>query len=195
MQEMNDVEPYTRAKRTTRIAVPAVSIAGCAVLTVGLALPIASATTKVRRVTKHGSSGVVITTTKNVRLGTILVSGKRTLYTLKPTKTPCTGLCTQIWPEVTLAKGVKKATAGAGVIASKLGVVTRPNGTRQVTYAGKPLYRFSGDGSAGSVKGNGLKDTWGTWSVDVTVKPKATQKSKTTSRSATTTTAGGYYGY
>ena len=39
-----------------------------------------------------------------------------------------------------------------------------------MTYAGKPLYWFSGDTAAGQVHGN-VTDTWGKWSAVVTAKP------------------------
>ncbi len=135
-------------------------------------------------VTNNASKTVVISTMKNSKLGTILVSGK-TVYTLKASKVGCSSQCTKIWPEVLLPKGVTKAKAGKGVTASKLGSVTRSGGVRQVTYAGKPLYWFKYDTAPGQVNGNGAKDTWGKWSV-VTVKPAV---------STTTTTSGGGYGY
>jgi predicted lipoprotein with Yx(FWY)xxD motif len=120
-----------------------------------------------------GSAGAatssVISTSQNTKLGTILVSGK-TVYTLKASKTPCGARCLKVWPEVLLPKGSKKAKAGHGVNAAKLGTVKRANGALQVTYAGKPLYWFVGDKAAGQVHGN-VTDTWGTWSVLVTVKP------------------------
>lgn len=119
--------------------------------------------------TTHTAKGVVVSTVKNSKLGTILVSGK-TLYTLKPNKVACTTQCLKIWPELVLPKGMTKATAGKGVIASKLGSVMRSNGARQVTYNGKALYWFSGDKTTGKVNGN-LTDTWGKWSDYVTVKP------------------------
>jgi predicted lipoprotein with Yx(FWY)xxD motif len=118
--------------------------------------------------TAGAASGVVVSTTKNPSVGTILVSGK-TVYTLKASKTPCTSACLKIWPPLMLPKGVTKATAGAGVSASKLGTVKRSGGTRQVTYSGKPLYFFVGDTAAGQVHGN-LTDTWGKWSDVVTAK-------------------------
>jgi predicted lipoprotein with Yx(FWY)xxD motif len=121
-------------------------------------------------VSGHAGQSVVVSTVKNNKLGTILVSGK-TLYTLnKATKSACTSQCLKIWPQLLLPKGVTKATAGKGVSASKLGTIVRAGGVRQVTYSGKPLYWFSGDKAAGQVKGN-VTDTWGTWSDFVTVKP------------------------
>ncbi len=117
--------------------------------------------------TAGAATSVVVSTTKNPNVGTILVSGK-TVYTLKASKTPCSTQCLKIWPALMLPKGVTKATAGTGVSASKLGTVKR-GGALQVTYSGKPLYFFVGDTGAGQVHGN-LTDTWGKWSDVVTAK-------------------------
>jgi predicted lipoprotein with Yx(FWY)xxD motif len=115
------------------------------------------------------SKGVVISTLKTKKYGTVLVDGK-TLYTLKPGKTGCGTACHEIWPQVLLPKGVSKATAGAGVSAGKLGTVTVAGGALQVTYSGKALYWFIGDKAPGQVNGN-VTDTWGKWSDVATVKP------------------------
>jgi predicted lipoprotein with Yx(FWY)xxD motif len=114
-------------------------------------------------------TGVMVSTSKTTKLGTILVSGK-TVYTLKASKTPCTTACLTVWPALTLPAGVTKATAGKGVSASKLGTKKMSSGALQVTYSGKPLYFFSGDTGSGQVHGN-VTDTWGKWSDVVTVKP------------------------
>jgi predicted lipoprotein with Yx(FWY)xxD motif len=60
----------------------------------------------------------------------------------------CTGSCTQIW---------KPVLAGTTARSGRLGVVTRPDGTRQLTDGARPLYTFVGD-SPGQLKGNGLAD-------------------------------------
>jgi predicted lipoprotein with Yx(FWY)xxD motif len=129
----------------------------------------------------------VISTSKNSQFGTILVSGTA-LYTLKASATPCTAQCLKIWPEVLLPKGVTKAKAGAGVNAAKLGTVKRAHGALQVTYAGKPLYWFSGDTAAGQVGGN-ITDTWGKWTVAVTA--KSTQSSSGSGSGGSTAGSGG----
>jgi predicted lipoprotein with Yx(FWY)xxD motif len=113
------------------------------------------------------ASTVTVSSTKNAKLGTILVSGK-TLYTLKPGSTACTAACLKIWPALVLPTGVTKAKAGSGVSAAKLGTVKR-NGVVQVTYGGKPLYYFVGDTTTGQVNGD-LTDTWGKWTAVVTKK-------------------------
>jgi predicted lipoprotein with Yx(FWY)xxD motif len=69
----------------------------------------------------------------------------RTLYSLsveRHGKFICTGGCLSIWHPLIVAKGVKPT----GPV--KLGTVERPNGKTQVTYRGRPLYRFAGDTKA-----------------------------------------------
>jgi predicted lipoprotein with Yx(FWY)xxD motif len=145
-----------RGARSARVALAALAVGGVA----GSAIAVSSV---------GAATNVVVSTANNTKLGTILVSGK-TLYTLRVSKVSCTAACLKIWPQLVLPKGVKKATAGKGVSASKLGTVSRAGGVLQVTYSGKPLYYYSGDKAAGQVRGN-LTNTWGTWSTVVTVKP------------------------
>ena len=172
-------KPQYSLSTTRRIAVRSAAAGVTALLGVAgavLAPGIAGASTD------HTAKSVVISTVKNSKLGTLLVSGK-TLYTLKASKTACSTSCLKVWPELVLPKGMTKATAGSGVSASKLGTISRSGGVLQVTYGGKPLYFFVGDKSSGAVNGD-LTDTWGTWSDVVTVKPA-------TSGQATTTTSAG----
>ena len=172
-------KPQFPRSTTRRIAVRSAAAGVTALLGVagsGLAPGLASASSG------QTAKNVVVSTVKNSKLGTLLVSGK-TLYTLKASKTACSTSCLKVWPELVLPKGVKKATAGSGVSASKLGTISRSGGVLQVTYGGKPLYFFVGDKTSGAVNGD-VTDTWGTWSDVVTVKP-------TTSGQATTTTSAG----
>jgi predicted lipoprotein with Yx(FWY)xxD motif len=83
------------------------------------------------------------------------------------TGTPaCAGACTSIWKPLTLASGAPSAASGAGTV----GTVMRPDGTRQVTVNGRPLYTFVQD-SPGKVTGNGVSDAFSgrrfTWSAVV----------------------------
>ena len=72
--------------------------------------------------------------------------------------------CKAFWTPLTLRSDVPTAPAGAG----KLGVTKRPDGSRQVTANGKPLYTFSED-SPGKATGNGFQDRFAghnfTWNV------------------------------
>ncbi|TCC34913.1 hypothetical protein [Kribbella sindirgiensis] len=68
--------------------------------------------------------------------------------------------CLAAWKPLYAPDGHAKPTAGLGVDPSRLGVLERPDGRRQVTLGGWPLYRFDGDTSPGEVRGEGLKGTW-----------------------------------
>lgn len=137
-------------------------------------------------VASHAAKGFVISTLKTAKFGTILVN-RRTLYTMTPSGAGCNAACQKYWLAVVLPKGVKKATAGAGVNASKLGTVKRSRAKLQVTYGGKALYWFALDNAPGQVKGN-VTDTWGRWSVVVANKPAGSGPTSTTSPPSTTTT-------
>jgi predicted lipoprotein with Yx(FWY)xxD motif len=67
----------------------------------------------------------------------------------------CTGACAAIWPAVT---GVPLA-GPADTLPGQLGTVTMPNGAKQITYDGYPLYTLKGAGAL-STKGNGLEGKW-----------------------------------
>jgi predicted lipoprotein with Yx(FWY)xxD motif len=47
--------------------------------------------------------------------------------------------------------------------ASLVGLTTRRDGTKQVTYNGLPLYYYVADRKAGQATGNHLKDSFGLW--------------------------------
>ena len=90
-------------------------------------------------------------------LGEVLVDGAgRTLYLFTNDQgetSSCTGGCASAWPAV-MAEG--DPVAGAGVDGAKLGV----NGSGQVTYGGKLLYRYAADQKAGDVTGQGVGGVW-----------------------------------
>ena len=97
-------------------------------------------------------------------LGRIIVDARgRTLYLFeKDTRrhSACRGACAAYWPPL-LTHGTP--TAGAGVRRSLLGVIRRTNGTKQVTYAGHPLYRFALDRKPGQTNGEGRQDFGAGW--------------------------------
>jgi predicted lipoprotein with Yx(FWY)xxD motif len=123
----------------------AVLVAGLAFATTGHA-----ASTSVK--TRHG------------KLGTFLVDGQgRTLYLFqkdKTSKSTCLDACADAWPPA-LAAGTP--TAGSGVRKALLGTTKRPDGKRQLTYNGHPLYRFVMDKKPGDVKGQGVNAFGARW--------------------------------
>jgi predicted lipoprotein with Yx(FWY)xxD motif len=93
-----------------------------------------------------------------------------TVYTLSADTngtSTCLGLCAKFWPPV-LTSGPPKTTGLSATQASEVGTVQRPDGTSQVTYAGKPLYLFSHLLTAGDADGASIPTPFGTFSV---VKP------------------------
>ena len=98
-----------------------------------------------------------------------LPHGRFPVYTLSnESARACQRYCALIWPPV-LTFG--RPEAGAGVGQHALGVVVRPDGTRQVTYKGKPLYLFIKDayvpGVIGkqSINGAGAVTPWGVFNT------------------------------
>ena len=96
-------------------------------------------------------------------LGQIIVDGAgKTLYMFTPDEggTPtCYDDCATAWPPL-VAADAASVTAGTGLDASKITVVDRTDGTKQVKYGEYPLYYFANDAAAGDVNGQGLNDVW-----------------------------------
>ena len=99
----------------------------------------------------------------------LLPHGSFPVYTLSNTSAHgCQRFCALTWPPV-LTSGTPEA--GPGVSQHALGVVVRPDGTRQVTYKGKPLYLFIQDayipGLIGtqSINGAGAVTPWGVFNT------------------------------
>ena len=99
----------------------------------------------------HPPSGPPALKTETTRAGKVLASSRGlTLYYYSEDKrgsgtSVCTGGCATAWPP--LAAPVK---APAGVhLPGPLGVITRPNGVKQVTLNGYPLYFYAGDKAPG----------------------------------------------
>src|SRR5438128_123282 len=100
-------------------------------------------------------------------LGSVLVDDRgRTLYQLssdKPNQPACVGSCLSVWRPLTVATGAQPK-AGTGVTGA-LGVLTRADGTRQVTIGTHPLYTYSGDTSTGEANGQQIMSYGGIWYV------------------------------
>ncbi|WP_369777341.1 SCO0930 family lipoprotein [Streptomyces sp. R33] len=76
--------------------------------------------------------------------------------TPQPPKSNCEGDCATAWPAVP----ADDASAAAGIDASLLGSVARADGSKQLTLAGWPVYRYAKDTKAGEAKGEGVGGTW-----------------------------------
>ncbi len=77
----------------------------------------------------------------------------------KPPTTACTGDCSKEWPPVVLAGNHQPELDG--IDPALVGTLQRPDGQRQLTLAGWPLYRHTGDdGGLTTTYGNGLDHAW-----------------------------------
>ena len=68
--------------------------------------------------------------------------------------------CAAIWPALNTTG---KPKAGSGVSASKLSTIALSGGAKQVTYAGHPLYIYSGDSAPGDTSYVGAMQFGGSW--------------------------------
>jgi predicted lipoprotein with Yx(FWY)xxD motif len=104
--------------------------------------------------------------TKTSSLGTFLVGAKgRALYLWDAdhgAKSTCSGACAQAWPPLTTTTTPKASGAAK---ASLLGTTKRADGSREVTYAGHPLYYFEGDTAPGQTTGQGSDGFGSPWWV------------------------------
>jgi predicted lipoprotein with Yx(FWY)xxD motif len=124
-------------------------------------------------------------------------SAGRALYLWTPdtkTKSMCSGACASAWPPLTV-KGAP--TAGTGATANDLGTISRSDGTKQVTYAGHPLYYFAGDKAAGQTNGEGSNGFGAPWYLvapagqQITTLAAASAPSSTAPSSSSGSNAGG----
>ena len=137
---------------------------------------------------------------KSNSFGTILVGANgKTLYryTLDSkgiNRCTSNAACAKYWPQL-LIKATVKPTVGTGASAKLLGTIKAAHGMRQVTYAGFPLYFFSGDSAPGQAKGQGFEKQWYVVnSKGAFVKHAAPASAGTTTAPSTSTSSGGGWG-
>lgn len=70
----------------------------------------------------------------------------------QPNKSRCNDGCAQYWPPVRPNPEIHSAPG--------FGVITRKDGTQQLTYEKRPLYTFFNDKKPGDTKGDGKQGIW-----------------------------------
>lgn len=100
--------------------------------------------------------------TADSALGPIVVDGNgmSIYYFTKDTKdsgtSACTDACLAAWPPVT---ATEETPAVDGVTGTP-GTITTPDGKKQVTINGMPVYYFAKDKAAGDILGQGVNSVW-----------------------------------
>lgn len=98
-------------------------------------------------------------------LGTVVVDGAglTAYYFDKDTKdsgvSACTGKCLDAWPPILTTS----ETPTVDGVTATVGTITLPDGTKQITLNGLPIYLFASDAAPGDVKGQGVNDVW--WAI------------------------------
>jgi predicted lipoprotein with Yx(FWY)xxD motif len=77
-------------------------------------------------------------------------------------RSTCSGACARAWPPYVVRGTVR---AGLGARQSLISTVRRADGSRQVTYAGRPLYHYVGDRKPGQILCQNVSEFGGLWLV------------------------------
>ena len=109
--------------------------------------PVAGATYEEDRIVSARAPTGTTITLRTSQYGPMLFNARRqAIYIFQRDRrntTVCYGECAKAWPPV-YTRG--RPRAARGVRGSLLGTITRRDGRRQVTYAGKPLYYYAHEG-------------------------------------------------
>lgn len=125
-----------------------------------------------------GAAGAL--STASTSLGTIVVDGAgMTAYFYDLDKkgesaSACTGGCSSAWPAITTTSSTPSVAGVTGTV----GTIAGPDGARQITIDGLPIYRYAGDAAKGDVSGQGSGGVW--WAVN----PDGTEDKGTTGAAA-----------
>jgi predicted lipoprotein with Yx(FWY)xxD motif len=110
----------------------------------------------------ESAEGYEVKLADDAKLGKILTGEDgKTLYMFTPDangKSACNTGCIDSWPAFTLDTG--ETVKGDDGVTGAFATITRDDGKTQVTYAGHPLYYYSGDQAAGDTNGQGLFGKW-----------------------------------
>jgi predicted lipoprotein with Yx(FWY)xxD motif len=99
-------------------------------------------------------------------LGAMIIDDSgRTVYLFEAdsgVQSTCSGECALTWSPV-IVSGAPQAVASA--MQSLVGTTARGDGSTQATYAGHPLYYYTGDAKAGDTNGEGLNSFGAGWDM------------------------------
>jgi predicted lipoprotein with Yx(FWY)xxD motif len=155
----------TRSRRITFVA-------GAAAVAL-LALALAACTSEASGSAPKSDSAEGTVDVATSGLGQILVDSQgRTLYLFAKdtgTQSECAGACASAWPPL---QATGNPTVGGGADASLVATTMRSDSIPRGTYAGHPLYLFSGDQNPGDTNGEGVVAYGASWYA---VSPTGTQ--------------------
>jgi predicted lipoprotein with Yx(FWY)xxD motif len=115
--------------------------------------------------TTNDSANRMLAASQSRQLGAFVVNAHGfTVYRFdkdgtNPSKSNCVGECAKTWPPMLASERTMVSELDAGL----LGTVERADGTAQVTFAGSPLYTYTGDRAPGRTSGQAKGGTW--WAV------------------------------
>jgi predicted lipoprotein with Yx(FWY)xxD motif len=151
-----------RAGAAALLLAAPLALSGCSTTTGGvpasLAAPVGNGSA-IGGPTVDAARDSLSTTTTFV--GTVMTSGGFTLYRntkdkAVPPTSSCLGTCTSTWSPI----GADAQPTLDGVDAKLLGNLVRPDGTKQLTVDGWPVYRYIKDMLPGTVNGQGVDGVW-----------------------------------
>ena len=139
----------------------------------------------------NGGTPVLKVATK-AHVGRVLVDTKGfTLYRYTPDghggKSVCFGKCIRFWPPATVKGAGPFAISG---VKGTIGTTTRPDGAKQLTLNGMPLYTFVKDTKRADANGQGFEHIW-----FVLPAKKASSSASAGAAKTTTTKQSGGFGY
>jgi predicted lipoprotein with Yx(FWY)xxD motif len=145
-------------------------------------------------------SGAVVNVSDAGGQKVLVNSAGRALYVSDQEKNQvlCTsGACDAIWSPLTVSD--KNDVTTSGPLGKELGTTSRPDGSMQVTFEGRPLYTFSFDHAAGQVNGDGQQDSFDgtnfTWHAATPSGAAAAAKAPSAPSSSSSPYGGGGYNY
>lgn len=107
-------------------------------------------------------TGDQLTIVQSPELGDYLKGPRGPVYLFtgdtKGRTSACYDACAEAWPPVT-----GELEVSGELDPSLIGSITRTDGTKQLTYGGWPLYRFTRDSRGGEPTGQGIESFGGEW--------------------------------